>query len=68
MGQELRMLKNLVDSKRISPVQIAVDLGYRSPTTVYNWFQKKKIPKLALIKVRAYLEDLSHGKQSRRHR
>jgi hypothetical protein len=50
----LEELKNLV--KEYGMTNVSNDLGYRSNTTVRNWFRDNKIPIVAKGKVRRYLE------------
>ena len=64
MGQELRDLKRVLKTR--SQAQIAVDLGYRSSTTVFIWLRNKKIPTQALERVRKYLETRGYDKHNAR--
>lgn len=45
-------LQRRVDRDGINKVQTA--LGYRSPTTIYNWLRNKQIPITAIEKVKEY--------------
>lgn len=41
--------------KKTNSYWVASELGYRSPNTILNWIKNKKIPKVAVDKVRGYL-------------
>jgi hypothetical protein len=49
----LMKLKKIIEKEGMP--KVASDLGYRSNTTITNWINKKKIPKVAVAKVEKYL-------------
>jgi len=50
----LKQLQRVID--RIGITRVATDLGYRSTTTIRNWFNRETIPVLARKKVEIYLK------------
>jgi hypothetical protein len=51
----LKRLERLV--KKYGITKVAHDLGYRSSTTIRNWLTIGKIPAVAKVKVKTYLDN-----------
>ena len=49
----LRKIKSRI--KQIGASQVASDLGYRTPNTIYTWLRNGKVPNSAKNKVKQYL-------------
>ena len=55
MQQELRLLKEWLDAGN-KPIKAANDLGYSTPTTILNWFDRENIPDHKIFELRFFLK------------
>ena len=53
--KELTKIKKILKTKKLSVSQLAVALGYRTPNTIHAWLTNKKIPGIAIKRVRDFL-------------
>jgi hypothetical protein len=51
----LKVIEKLMSDRAISAAQLSIELGYRSPNTVYSWFRNKKIPEAAYERIQIYI-------------
>lgn len=54
--KELKELQKQIAGGEIKKLELAFILGYLTHTTLDHWFRDKRIPRLALPKVRLYLK------------
>ncbi len=57
----IRQLKRLVSE--FGAPWVAFKLGYRSPSTIYHWFNNGKVPAMAQVRVKQLIEENKNVKK-----